>query len=67
VSRRTQYRDETGPERNIPGSVVDETIEYGEVAGELPDRTIYYDPENDVTVVESKTTGKIMSARRWEP
>lgn len=61
------YRDETGPERNIPGSVVDETIDHGEVAEELPDRTIYYDPENDVTVVESKTTGKIMSARRGEP
>jgi RHS repeat-associated protein len=61
------YLDERGPERNIPGSVVDETIEHGEVAEELPDRTVYYDPKNDVTTVLSKTTGKIISARRGTP
>jgi RHS repeat-associated protein len=61
------YRDETGPERNIPGSVVDETIENGELVEDLGDRRVYYDPKNDVTVVESKTTGKIISARRGPP
>jgi hypothetical protein len=61
------YLTETGPVRNIPGSVVDNTIEHGQVVQDLSDRTIYYDPVNDVTVVESKTTGKIMSARRGRP
>lgn len=61
------YLTDTGPVRNIPGSVVDETIDYGSVAKDLPDRTVYYNPENDVTVVESKTTGKIMSVRRGAP
>lgn len=58
------YLTETGPLRNIPGSVVDETIDHGEIMRNLPDRTVFYDPKNDVTVVLSKTTGKIMSARR---
>jgi hypothetical protein len=61
------YLNDTGPVRNIPGSVVDETIDNGQVAENLPDRTVYYDPNNDVTVVESKTTGKIMSVRRGPP
>lgn len=61
------YLNDTGAVRNIPGSVVDETIDYGQVAKDLPDRTVYYDPKNDVTVVESKTTGKIMSVRRGSP
>ena len=47
--------------------MVDETIDNGGVAEDLPDRTVYYDPDNDVTVVVSKTTGKIMSARRGTP
>ncbi|TMK38819.1 MAG: RHS repeat-associated core domain-containing protein [Actinobacteria bacterium] len=61
------YLYETGPVRNIPGSVVDEAIDHGQVAEDLPDRTVYYDPKNDVTAVVSKTTGKIMSARRGVP
>jgi hypothetical protein len=61
------YLTETGPIRNIPGSVVDNTIDYGKVAVDAPDRTVYYDPNNDVTVVVSKTTGKVMSARRGSP
>lgn len=61
------YLNETGPQRNIPGSVVDETIDHGTVAKELSDRTVYYDPKNDTTVIVSKTTGKIMSARRGKP
>jgi len=57
---------ETGPLRNIPGSVVDYVIEDhpGVVEG---DRIVYYDAENDVTVVVSRSTGKIMSARRGFP
>lgn len=58
------YLNDTGPGRNIPGSVVDETIDHGNIAKDLPDRTVFYDPKNDITVVESKTTGKIMSVRR---
>jgi len=61
------YLNDTGPVRNIPGSVVDETIDHGAVAKDLPDRTVYYDQGNDVTVVVSKTTGKIMSAHRGAP
>jgi hypothetical protein len=59
--------DNTGDVRNIPGSVVDETIDYGQVVEKLPDRTVYYDVKNDLTVVQSDTTGKIMSARRGHP
>lgn len=44
--------------------MVDETIDHGNIAKDLPDRTVFYDPKNDITVVESKTTGKIMSVRR---
>ena len=31
------YLNETGPVRNIPGSVVDETIDHGQVVEKLPD------------------------------
>ena len=58
------YLTETGPFRNIPGSVVDNTIANGDFAINIGDRTIYYDSINDVTVVQSNTTGVIMSARR---
>jgi len=61
------YLEETGPVRNIPGSVVDQAIDHGQVVEQLADRTIYYDPVNDVTVVQSKTTGRIMSVRRGRP
>jgi hypothetical protein len=61
------YLTETGPLRNIPGSVVDHAINFGQVARSLADRVIYYDSVNDVTVVVSKTTGRIMSARRGVP
>lgn len=61
------YLYDTGPVRNIPVSVVDQTINRGNVAAELADRTVYYDAENDVTVVLSKTTGKVMSAHRGAP
>lgn len=60
------YLNDTGPGRNIPGSVVDETIDHGSIAKDLPDRTVFYDPKNGITVVQSKTTGKIMSVRRGD-
>jgi RHS repeat-associated protein len=61
------YATETGPGRNIPGSVVDETINHPTQTQQLGDRTVYYSGDNDVTVVVSKTTGKIMSARKGKP
>ncbi|HEX7246072.1 MAG TPA: DUF6531 domain-containing protein [Solirubrobacterales bacterium] len=61
------YLTETGPIRNIPGSVVDHAIDFGRIAEDLPDRWVYYDEGNDVTVVWSKTTKEIMSARRGVP
>jgi RHS repeat-associated protein len=59
------YLFETGPGRNIPGSVVDETIEHG-IPTNLGDRTLFYDPKNNMTVVLSNITGKIMSARKGD-
>ena len=61
------YLSETGPLRYIPGSVADETIDYATDVTQLGDRTIYYDAKNDVMVVQSDTTGKIMSVRRGAP
>jgi RHS repeat-associated protein len=61
------YLNDTGPVRNIPGSVVDETITQATDSTNLGDRTVYYDAKNDVTVVQSNTTGKIMSVRKGEP
>jgi RHS repeat-associated protein len=61
------YLNDTGPVRNIPGSVVDETITQATQTTNLGDRTVYYDAKNDVTVVQSNTTGKVMSVRKGEP
>jgi RHS repeat-associated protein len=61
------YLNDTGPVRNIPGSVVDETITQATETTNLGDRTVYYDAKNNVTVVQSNTTGKIMSVRQGEP
>jgi RHS repeat-associated protein len=61
------YATETGPQRNIPGSVVDETINHPSHTQELGDRRAYYSSDNNVTVVVSKTTGKIMSVRKGMP
>ena len=61
------YATETGPARNIPGSVVDETINHPTHTQQLGDRTVYYSADNNVTVVVSNTTGKIMSARKGTP
>jgi hypothetical protein len=60
------YGTEIGPVRNIPGSVVDQTInDYPGVPGRNG-TTVYYDPNNDVTVVTGRN-GAIVSARRGAP
>jgi len=46
---------------------VAETITQATETTNLGDRTVYYDAKNDVTVVQSNTTGKIMSVRKGEP
>jgi hypothetical protein len=61
------YLTESGPERHIPGSVVDETIDHHTEKEDLGDRTVYYDAKNDMTVVQSDTTGRIISAHRGKP
>ena len=45
------YGIETGPQRNIPGSVIDEAIDG--YPGKAIDggKTVHYDPNNNVTVV----------------
>jgi RHS repeat-associated protein len=58
------YLTETGPFRNMPGSVADETIDNATEVVNKGDRNVYYDAKNDVTVVKSNTTGRIMSVRR---
>ena len=60
------YGTQTGPDRNIPGSVVDQTIDdYPGVPGRNG-TTVHYDPDNDVTVVTGRGGG-IVSARRGAP
>jgi len=61
------YLNDTGPVRQIPGSVVDETIDHGAVAKGSPGSNCILRPGNDMTVVVSKATGKIMSAHRGAP
>jgi len=61
------YLNDTGPVRKIPGSVVDEAIDHGNIVKDLSDRTVFFDPKNNVTVVKSTITGKIMSVRRGTP
>ena len=60
------YGTETGPKRNIPGSVVDETIRKapGKPAG--GGKTIHFDPENKVTVVTGDG-GSIVSVHKGPP
>jgi RHS repeat-associated protein len=45
------YGTETGPQRNIPGSVVDEVIRRVQGVAGRNNTTVYYDAENNVTVV----------------
>lgn len=45
------YVTETGPKRNIPGSVVDHTINNTEGIPAGGGKTVHFDPENNITVV----------------
>lgn len=45
------YAVETGPIRNIPGTVVDEVIDNNPGVPTVGGKTVYYDPRNNVTVV----------------
>jgi hypothetical protein len=60
------YGTDTGPQRNIPGTVVDETIRKapGKPAG--GGKTVHYDPENNVTVVTGDG-GSIVSVHKGPP
>ena len=60
------YGTETGPERNIPGGVIDQAIETTDGVPGGKGKTVHYDPENDVTVVTGDGGG-IVSARRGKP
>jgi hypothetical protein len=59
------YGTETGPMRNIPGSVVDNTINVGQKTAVSGGKAVYYDPGNDVTVVVGRRG--IISAHRGPP
>jgi RHS repeat-associated protein len=45
------YGTETGPDRNLPGSLVDHVIDSFTGKPTSDRKTVHYDPENDVTVV----------------
>ena len=60
------YGTETGPVRNIPGSLVDQTINNNEGVPGRNNTNVYYDPVNDLTVVTGRGGG-IVSARRGSP
>jgi hypothetical protein len=60
------YILDTGPYRNIPGSVVDETIETNPGKPVENGKTVYYDPDNNVTVVTGDGQS-IVSARKGDP
>jgi hypothetical protein len=60
------YETETGPDRNIPGSVVDNTVNTTQGVPGKNGTTVYYDPVNDVTVVTGNG-GSIVSAHRGPP
>lgn len=59
------YGTETGPQRNIPGSVVDEAID--NYPGKVVDggKTVHYDPANDITVVTGNG-GSIVSVHKGQ-
>ncbi len=60
------YGVETGPTRNIPGSVVDEAIDYYPGKPVSGGKTVHYDPNNNVTVVTGRD-GAIVSAHKGLP
>jgi hypothetical protein len=57
------YLTETGPERNIPGSVVDHVINTTPGIPRPNGTTYYYDPSNNVTVITG-TNGGIVSVHK---
>lgn len=60
------YVMETGPIRNIPGTLIDDVVENYPGQPGRNGITIYYDPSNDATVVTGDG-GSIVSARRGPP
>jgi RHS repeat-associated protein len=60
------YGTDTGPQRNIPGSVVDNTINTTKGVPSGSGKTVHYDPANNVTVVTGDG-GSIVSARKGPP
>jgi YD repeat-containing protein len=60
------YGTETGPERNIPGSVVDNTVNTTPGVPGRNGTTVYYDPGNNVTVVTG-SGGSIVSVHKGAP
>jgi RHS repeat-associated protein len=59
------YGEETGPERNIPGSVVDDVIDNNIPKVDTDGASVYYDPDNNVTVVWGRDG--IVSVRKGPP
>ena len=59
------YGEETGPVRNIPGSVVDDVIENNPGVSVGGGKTGYYDPVNDVSVITGDG-GSIVSVHRGQ-
>jgi hypothetical protein len=60
------YGTESGPARNIPGSVIDNTIDTTKGVPVEGGKTVYYDPVNDVTVVTGDG-GSIVTAHKGPP
>lgn len=60
------YGVETGPIRNIPGSVVDNTVRTSQGVYSPGGKTVYYDPKNNVTVITGDN-GSIVSAHKGPP
>ena len=60
------YGTETGPKRNIPGSVVDHVINTNQGTPVEGGKIVYYDPVNNVTVVTG-TGESIVSVHKGEP
>ena len=60
------YATDTGPVRNVPGSVVDNTIRTTKGVPVGSGKTVHYDPINNVTVVTGDG-GSIVSVRKGPP
>lgn len=60
------YGTETGPVRNIPGNVVDNTIDNYPGVPVPGGKTVHYDPDNNITVVTGDG-GSIVSVHKGPP